>query len=258
MSRNILVILLLSILLAAPVFGQTTTAVTTSETVIPEGIRNNSFYMESLRLSKLAQETFEYGDYTASASFAQEAIRQAELSDKYVSQQLIREAKRLLVLADSQDIQTRYPNEYEEGKTFYDTSVTASENEEWSESIDAAIKSISALAFLESGRVVTRPPVTPPSGGAGPGADGTYPRPSQYTVRSWAGSRDCLWNIAAQPWAYGDPWKWRILYEANRARMPRPANPNLLEPGFVLEIPSIDGETRQGMWEANRRYTTSR
>jgi hypothetical protein len=30
--------------------------------------------------------------------------------------------------------------------------------------------------------------------------------------------------------------------------MPDPANPDLIEPGMVIDIPSIRGETREGMW----------
>ena len=78
--------------------------------------------------------------------------------------------------------------------------------------------------------------------------------PSQYTVRSWAVSRDCLWNIAGYSWVYGNPERWIELFEANRYRMPDPNNPDLIEPDMVLDIPSIMGETRQGMWDPNNTY----
>ena len=77
--------------------------------------------------------------------------------------------------------------------------------------------------------------------------------PAQYTVRTWANERDCLWNIAGYSWVYGDPRRWTDLYNANRARLPDPSNPDLILPGMVLDIPSIRGETRQGMWDPNRR-----
>ena len=82
--------------------------------------------------------------------------------------------------------------------------------------------------------------------------------PATYTVRAWGVSRDCLWNIAGRPWVYGDPHKWRVLYEANRSKLPNPNNPNLLEPGIVLDIPSIKGETRRGKWESGKAYTPLR
>ena len=78
--------------------------------------------------------------------------------------------------------------------------------------------------------------------------------PAQYTVRPWASSRDCFWNIAGRPWVYGDPYQWRLLYNANRAKLPNPNDPDLIEPGMVLDIPSIQGESREGLWDANKSY----
>jgi hypothetical protein len=45
-----------------------------------------------------------------------------------------------------------------------------------------------------------------------------------------------------------------VLYNANRAKFPNPNNPNWIEPGMVLDIPSIKGEFRQGSWDGNRSY----
>jgi hypothetical protein len=144
------------------------------ESEVHFSIRNNEYYLESLRLTKLAQDTFEYGDYDASYGFAEEALRFAMLSDEYV---IARLAERGIAL---------------------DTS------------------------------------------------SGT---PSQYTVRTWAVEKDCLWNIAGYSWVYGDPFKWPILYEANKSKMPNPNNPDLIHPGMILDIPSINDEVRSGMWQ---------
>ena len=84
--------------------------------------------------------------------------------------------------------------------------------------------------------------------------DEGYPLPATFTVRSWATYRDCLWNIAAHPAVFGDPLKWPVLFNANRHRMPNPNNPDLILPGMVLEIPSIDGEVREGAWQSDRVY----
>jgi len=204
------------------------------ESNIPQSIRNNEFFLESVRLTKLAQDTFEYGDYDASAGFAEEAIRYAQLSDEYVADQLITEAKRLLDWADSNNIAARYPNDYTQSKNYYETSVLARFNEAWADAIDSAINSIEILAVYETGR--------------------TFTLPSQYTVRTWASVRDCLWNIAGYSWVYGEPRRWRELYDANRSKLPDPDNPDLIEPGMVLDIPSIRGEVRRGMWEPGRNY----
>jgi nucleoid-associated protein YgaU len=78
--------------------------------------------------------------------------------------------------------------------------------------------------------------------------------PATYTVREWDVHGDCFWNIAGQPWAYNDPYRWRVLYEANKEKLPDPNNANIVEPGTVLTIPSIQGETRQGEWVGGRTY----
>jgi len=91
----------------------------------------------------------------------------------------------------------------------------------------------------------------------GPGSsDSLSPNalPATYTVRPWAVSKDCFWNIAGFPWVYGNPYQWRLLYNANKSKLPNPNNPNVIEPGTVLDIPSIKGELREGAWESGRTY----
>jgi hypothetical protein len=73
--------------------------------------------------------------------------------------------------------------------------------------------------------------------------------PAQYRVQRWAQSGDCFTTIAAQSWAYGDARKWKIIYEANRDKLPDPNNPNLIRPGTVWDIPSLPGERRSGIRE---------
>jgi nucleoid-associated protein YgaU len=83
---------------------------------------------------------------------------------------------------------------------------------------------------------------------------GPAPLPATYTVRPWSVSKDCFWNIAGFPWVYGNPRQWRLLYNANKSKLPNPNNPDILEPGIVLDIPSIKGEARQGAWESGKTY----
>jgi hypothetical protein len=201
-------------------------------------ILNNEFYLESLRLNELAQEAFEYGDYDASSNYAEEAIRYARLSDEYVAAKLIEEAKRLLNWADINKIVDRYPKEYKDGKNYYESAVVSHSNEELENAITSATKSIEILSFLEIefGKIAVLP--------------------KQYRVRTWATEKDCLWNIAGYPWVYGNPYKWTELYEANKSKLNDSGNPNLIEPGMILDIPSIKGEIRQGMWDANKIYQT--
>jgi len=241
MSRKITLVILVSLLFTVHLFAAETDEfeyqeVTAVDGVIfPTTIRNNDFFIESIRLTRLAQETFDYGDYDASASFAEEAIRYAQLSNEFIADQLIGEAGRRLNWANSNNIESLYPYDYSEGKKFYEASLTAQSEADWDKAIYSAAKEIEIFTLLEEGKSAYLPAL--------------------YTVRTWSSVRDCLWNIAAYSWVYGDPHKWRILYNANRAKLPNPNNPDLLEPGMVLEIPSISGEDRGGMWVPSTTYT---
>jgi LysM repeat protein len=54
--------------------------------------------------------------------------------------------------------------------------------------------------------------------------------PTTYTVEKG----DALWWIAEFQQIYNDPFMWPLIYQANRSQI---SNPNLIEPGQVLEIP---------------------
>jgi hypothetical protein len=229
------------ILLAAVIAG----AAASDGPVIPANLRNNQYYLESVRLTKLAQQTYETGDYDASSEYAEEALRYAQLSDEWVALQLkiketndaIAAAKSRLDFADSFGAAGIYPAEYGNATRAYGEALNYRSGEEWDNAIAAARRVIDFLAYIQAPVVPLKPNL-----------------PAQYTVQSWAGERDCLWNIAGRSWAYGDPHQWRTLYEANRAKLPESNNPDLIEPGLVLDIPSIHGEYREGFWDANKVY----
>lgn len=66
-----------------------------------------------------------------------------------------------------------------------------------------------------------------------------------YTVRPWATSRDCLWNIAGRDEILGDPNLWPKLWQANRDEI---RNPDIIYPGQELEIPrkgDMDAEAKK-------------
>jgi nucleoid-associated protein YgaU len=215
-------------------------AAASSDAALPRDIRNNRYFMESIRLRDLAKEAFEYGDYDASANYAVESQRYARLSDEYVALQLkIREtdiaigaARDRIAWALSRGVDRTYPNQFRDAQGSYDEALSLREQEQWDPAIAAAQKVLYILADSSE----------------------RLPLPAQYTVRTWQTERDCLWNISGYSWVYADPFQWRRLYEANRAKMPEPNNPDLIHPGTVLDIPSIRGEVRQGMWQAGRSY----
>jgi nucleoid-associated protein YgaU len=220
-------------------------AAATSDAAIPRNIRNNKYFIESVRLTNLAELAYEEGDYDASSQYAAEAVRYAQLSDEYVQLQLkiketddaIAAARRRLDYAASVNAAARFPDEYGQAQTAYGEARSFRAAESWDEAVAAANRVLVALTAIDGG---------------------TAPLPAQYTVRPWSVSRDCLWNIAGRPWVFNDARKWKILYEANKSKMPAQDNPDLIHPGMVLDIPSIKGETRQGMWDSSRSYSPLR
>jgi len=69
---------------------------------------------------------------------------------------------------------------------------------------------------------------------------------AEYEVKYNPANRDCLWKIAGFDFIYGNPREWRRLYEHNRSGFRYPDNPNLIYPGQILQVPSINGEARSG------------
>ena len=194
---------------------------------------NNEFLLENIRLVALAEERYVEGYYSDAFAYAQQAIRYARLSDEHVALQLvIREtdnaissARFRLEWAARVRAPQQYPQLYANAGSAFQSALAARERESWAQ----------AKAFAQ--RVIEI-------------LEGVTPiLPAQFLVRTWAATRDCLWNIAALPEIFGDPTRWPALYQANRGRMPQPGNPDLILPGMILDIPSLAGETRYGLMD---------
>jgi nucleoid-associated protein YgaU len=194
---------------------------------------NNQYLVENQRLVGLAEKSLTDGKYDDAVKYAKQADEFAEQSDKYVALQLkIKEANDAVDAAQARmdwakkaGIDKRYAETYTAGDAALTEAVGFRSGEKWDEARVSALKVISIMGELPE----------------------EIPLPAQYVVRAWAQEKDCLWNIAAKPEVYGDPAQWRRLYTANRQKMPKPDDPNLLEPGMVLDIPSIGGEFRFGV-----------
>ncbi|MDR2447929.1 MAG: LysM peptidoglycan-binding domain-containing protein [Treponema sp.] len=199
---------------------------------VPPDLRNNQYYRESVRLNTLAQEMYDEGDYDASAEYAQEALKYAELSDKYVADYTMINADAKLKWAESIHAAVRYPDEYSQAQAYWEDASGEYAAERWNAAIAAAHQTLELLSTFEE---ATR-------------------LPGLYVVRDWEATKDCLWNIAAMPWAYNDPFQWMVIYEANKSLLPRPDEPDLVYPGLVLTLPSVKGEIREGMWVEGAEY----
>ncbi|MEI0516358.1 hypothetical protein [Brachyspira murdochii] len=80
--------------------------------------------------------------------------------------------------------------------------------------------------------------------------------PMYYTVVQRTPLTDALWRIAGYSFIYNDPIQWYRLYQANRNILRDPNNPDLILPGQVLTIPSMNGEERSGTYDPNMEYIT--
>ncbi|MFP4368432.1 MAG: hypothetical protein ACLFR2_02535 [Candidatus Kapaibacterium sp.] len=71
-----------------------------------------------------------------------------------------------------------------------------------------------------------------------------------YTVKPWSTNRDCLWNIAGRIEIYGDPFLWPKIWQANTDLI---RNPDIIYPGWVLQIPGKAPKTSEEL-KAERKY----
>jgi hypothetical protein len=211
-------------------------------------LRRNKYFLESLRLKSLANLAIDEGEYEQSEFYSSESIRYAQLSDEYINEQLkrqnavkaISDARKHLAWAKSAQAPKYYPDEYERAGEHFAAAVAAQTAEDWDGALENALLVEQDLALV----------VAPPPEGEIP-AD--LPKfPAKYTVRPWDKFGDCFWNIAY--WFYGDYYKWPVLYEANKEKLPDPDNPNLLEVGTIIDIPEIDEQVRIGMWDSGKPF----
>ena len=194
---------------------------------------NNRYMLENIRLIAIAEQHYGQGRYNQAEEIARQAMRYAQLSDDYVALQLrIRETHEAIDSAESRiawarrmGAPTRHTAAYERAQSTFADALDARDGENWNSALAHAHRVIDILTEV------------------------TTVLPARFLVRTWEGTRDCLWNIAALPEIYGDGSRWPILYRANTGRMPQPGNPHLIRPGMILEIPSIAGEIRYGIME---------
>jgi tetratricopeptide (TPR) repeat protein len=209
---------------------------TQEESEFVRALLNNQFLLENARLLNLADENYAQGKYDDALKYAQEAIRFALLSDEYVSLQIkIRDVN--VAIAEAQDridwvkatgASKRYEETFNQAEIVFNSALDARSKEDWDKALNSAHQVIALLSEIPDTVVLA----------------------AQYLVKTWASVKDCLWNIAAKPQIYNNAWDWRYIYNANKDKMPKPDDPDLIHPGMVLTIPSIRGEFRSGIIEA--------
>lgn len=204
-----------------------------------QSLMDNEYYQKMLELKAQSEQAFENGDYAEAKQLAEEAQSYKEESERWIAVQLaayrarsaLNRLKDRLAQVSAWNAEIHFPEEYAEGKELYEQSFTEFyDDEAYTESLatsNRAMEVLSVITFI--------PPVSS--------------LPAYYVVRLLPGNTDCLWNISGYDFIYDNPWEWRRLYDANRDILEEPDNPDLIQPGMKLVIPSLDGEVRSGTWE---------
>jgi nucleoid-associated protein YgaU len=205
-----------------------------------QNLQDNEYYRKSVEFANLSQQALDKGEYVESAEYARQSQEYAALSKKYIEEMLFAlrarnsyfAAKARLDAADRARLRNREPDLYAEAAGVFKSATKKFNAKDWNNSIPESRRVVELLKDFES-RLGNRPPER---GGLA----------AFYEVKLNPGRRDCLWRIAGFDFVYGDSFQWKRLYDANKEKFPEPGNPDLIEPGMILKIPSIRGETRSG------------
>lgn len=204
--------------------------------------KNNTYQKLANEYTKKAEAALDAGEYELSAEYAAKAAENAELSKAYIDKMMLRAdaesqiaaARKKLEWAKSVNADKTFPTAYTAGEEALNNASAAFDNEDYDSAIQYARLVNDSLAGV---REVT-------------------PLPQFYVVRPWAETKDCYWNISGRKYIYNNPLLWENLYQANKGKMPRPNDPNLILPGMKMEIPSISGEFRDGTYNPSKEYDT--
>jgi hypothetical protein len=233
----------------------TTVAVAPPVAAAPASLAQNQYLQDSLHANERARSAYAAGDYDAALRYSQEATRLADLSDEYIQtrkadavDKKLKEAEKRLAWADASGARKYYKTNYRDARSLYKAAKLARSSNDFDGAMKKAVKVVTLLS-----KMTAPPPLANKAAAKEKDQQGALP--AQYIVRPWDTYGDCFWNIAGCTWAYGNPWKWPVLYRANRMKLPNPRDPNIIRIGTVLDIPSLHGEFRAGMWDSGRKYS---
>ena len=213
---------------------------TTLFSVFAASYTNNEFQKLANEYNKKAEVAFDNGEYDLAVEYSMLAAQNSELSEAYVNTMIakadaskqIKYAQNQLAWAEKVHGDIYYPMTYTAGKAALDVALLAFEKENYAA---ANLFAKEALNYLAEIKEVT-------------------PLPQYYVVKPWAETKDCYWNISGRPYVYNNPTLWENLYQANKDQMKDPSNPDLIYPGMKMEIPSITGEYREGVYDSKKSY----
>lgn len=206
---------------------------------------DNEYQRKSRAYTELAAKSYDEGDYDAAIEYAKLAESYAQQSADFIQRMLAKveaeqemnKARTRFNWAKTNGAEEKYPEAYKTAEEALNAGSIAFDNENYDVAIVCAQRVLDALGVVK-----------------GKDNTGIAELPAEYRIRTWRGEKDCLWNIAGKKEIYGNPFMWRKLYEANKEKLPDPANPNWVEPDIILTIPSIKGEKRSGLFDPSQAY----
>lgn len=217
-----------------------------------QSLLENEYQRAGREYERQAKVAFEEGRFEESAVLSDKAAEEYRKSREWADLQLVkfraanainRAERAIMDVSGVRSQAQKYAAEIAKAKTLLAEAKTLYRGEKWEEARLKAIESIEALDGIGAAFTEVTPPAT---------FDGTLPR--YYTVVARPSLTDCYWRISAMKGVYENPLEWKRLWEANKKSMRDPENPNLIYPGMVLEIPSLQGENREGMWRQAADY----
>jgi hypothetical protein len=223
--------------------------------LVAQSLLDNEFYHKAQDLLSQSQKALDSGDYDSSAALAAQAHDLLAKSDDYVATMTqfyrangyLSMANDRITYAKSIDANMNHKNSYEEAVADVAVAKTSLDAKDYLRSIDMSKAAIAALANIAPAEKM--PAKEQPAQAAAPAS-----LPQYYTVRLLLPLRDCFWRIAGYPFVYNNPWKWRLLYAANKDLLENPNNPDLIEVGMRFLIPSLGSETREGDYDPMAQY----
>lgn len=208
---------------------------------------DNPNYRRAQELRRQADLAFQAGDYPRAEELSTESERLSAIAREEAETQRLQwianswrnRASERVAFGEKNDAAGQLGPVWVEAKASFALAVAEYEARRYAESTEASRKTLDLLKDFVPVRTAAPAPAA---------ATAAPTLPAYYVVRLIPSRRDSFWRIAEYPFVYGDPWKWKVLYEANRHKLPQPNNPDLILPGMVIEIPSIKGELRSGTW----------
>jgi len=230
-------------------------------------LADNPDYQAAIQYQKMSDDAYAAGDYdnaytysVQAAEYAQKAMDAVEWERiKKEAEDLIKSLNDRFAKLDAQRAEKDYPGQYETATSKHTSAKSAYSAEDYRTSLSEAKAARDALDELDkllASTATTTDTTVAVDTTTTTTDDGTKDLvlPKYYVVRLIVLRRDCFWRIAAYSFIYNDPTKWRLLYEKNKHLLHQPNNPNLIHPKMVFEIPSLNGETREGTYDPEKKY----